>query len=250
MRRSTGLTLLELILVLAIVVIVVSLAVPRLLGVAGRQALQGAAAEIHNGLLDSRTRAMRTGQSHWLIYAPESPYYAVLADPMTEAEWARWEQVQAELQQRVSQLAMAREVRASTALGTAAVRTLPRDTRFIDSAAVSASLGAAGVVSGSFGNAPGVNASSGGTAGAASGGGMSGMGAGMPGGGTGVSPTPQLAFPAVRFGPDGSSDDGLIVIADLAGNQIPVVVRGLTGTAEVGELASSQQPYVGRGVRP
>lgn len=76
-RRVSGVTLLELILVMAVVIMIAAIALPAVYGSFDRQMLRKAAEQVRVDIAKTRNEAMRSGRIMVLQYAPGSRDYVV-----------------------------------------------------------------------------------------------------------------------------------------------------------------------------
>lgn len=78
LRRSrAAFTLMELVLVVAIVIVVAALATPSIQRTFSRQALQRGADRVRVAMGQARVRAIRTGEEHAVFYSPEGSWFNV-----------------------------------------------------------------------------------------------------------------------------------------------------------------------------
>ena len=82
-RNRKGLTLIEMVLVLVLMVVVFSLVVPRLTGSVSSRRLAYAADEVRSAWAKGRNLAMRSGETFQFLYLPESRVFTVVAAPTT-----------------------------------------------------------------------------------------------------------------------------------------------------------------------
>ncbi len=215
-----GLTLLELLLVLVLIAVVCSLTIPGMVGLAGRNELTSGAEQIRTAIVQARNNAMRTGQTRLLLYGPGAGRYAEVAEPLEPTDAVEWAVVQTFLRQADTSLGGQAEPPQLPPAGlrTGRVACLPRDVVFLDASRL---VNSAAPLTGLVTN---------------------------PSASTAAETSTVLEFPYLRFAPDGSSQDHLLVLSNLEGDQIPIVVRGLTGLSEVGALASPDRPYLTEGL--
>ena len=129
-RFRGGLTLVELLLVLVIMVIAAALVVPRLFNSQQRQTLRSAADQLNAVLLSTRQQSMVDGQQLFLLYEAGTPFFAVVPEPMDDTTRGEFEQVTSTLSQIASSYDPANEV-AGSLRGTTGIRKLPMGTRFL-----------------------------------------------------------------------------------------------------------------------
>lgn len=78
-----GVTLLEMVLVLALLAVVSSLIVPRMMGSVSSRRLSLAADEVRTAWAKGRTMAMRSGETHQFLFLPESRVYTLVVQTAT-----------------------------------------------------------------------------------------------------------------------------------------------------------------------
>ena len=216
-RSPFGLTLLELILVLVILVSLFALLIPRLTATASRRELRDAAGQLQASMMQARNRALRTGRPIVVVYQPQSPFYASV-DPVVSGladvgmENAAAAPVSGSLQavqSRMSQLASEGEdawaVRLSTSTEAAVpIRRLPRDVVFADPGRTERFVPNGGLTEDAM-----------------------------------AMPLPGLSLPGIVFYADGTADDGWVVLESLRGEDqlAAVIVRGLNAQLRVEELS-------------
>ena len=219
-NRRSGFTLLELTLVLALMVVLSAMIVPRLTSSAGSRRLGFAADQVRATWTKARNRAMLTGDTQQFLYRPGTRSFAVVAEPISQ-------DTEMAYQQAVSALASAttREDEDQFLAGATTdgfrVERLPFDVTFIDAA----SLGA--------------NTSLSGNAAAASTAYISAQANSTPGQSFGIA--------MLSFHPDGTTSTSTVWLANEDDEVIPVWLRGLTGIATVGEIVVSTTPGGRRG---
>jgi len=189
-----GLTLIELMLVLVIMVIAAALVVPRLSDAESRRALQTAADQLNGSLVSARQESLAAGQSMFVIYQTGTPLYAVVPEPIDEASRTEFDRVTTWLSQFADTYDPAQDA-GNTPEGTPGIRKLPLGTQFL--------TGESGVAQASDNS--GVQAE-------------------------------ILGLPFITFAPDGTTDDSVVELVNEDSDRIVIQLRGLTGTARVGEL--------------
>ncbi len=220
--RRTGLTLLELLLVLSIIVVVSALTIPRLTGSARRQELTNAAQRVRSTLTKTRNLAMREGEPAMFLFQPQSRVYASVLAASDPQSVAVFEQTQAMLMQMAS---VTEDAAMAGTTQNCGCQKLPMDVVFQQ-------IGIAGTATPALA-ANGGGAGAGNAGAAASQGTIGGSGASL---GSLLSPTDMAQVPSVVFYPDGTADEQVVMLKDLEGNQVVISVRGLTGGISVGEL--------------
>ena len=210
--RRPGFTLLELTLVLALVVVLSAIIVPRLTGSAASRRLGSAADQLRATWTKAHNRAMLTGDTQQFLYRPGTRSFVVVAEPISQDTEMRY-------QQAVSLLASSTTLKGEDQFVVNAttegfrVERLPFDVTFIDAA----SLGA--------------NTSLSGNAAAASTAYINAQANSTPGQSSGIA--------MLRFHPDGTTSTSTVWLANEDEKVIPVWLRGLTGIATVGEIVVS-----------
>lgn len=140
-HSRSGLTLLEMALVLALMVVVFSMVVPRLTGSVSSRRLVYAADEVRAAWGKGRNLAMRTGETFQFLYLPESRVFTIVQEPTTLESEAIYEQALSGLS--LSNMAPDEQEFQNSALELAqngiAVERLPTEISFLD-AATAASL--------------------------------------------------------------------------------------------------------------
>ncbi|MEM7313999.1 MAG: prepilin-type N-terminal cleavage/methylation domain-containing protein, partial [Planctomycetota bacterium] len=207
MRHSRcGLTLLEMLLVLAIIVIVGALALPRLTGSVRRQELTNAAIEVRGALTKARNLAMREGEPALLLYQPESRVYAIALGSADAQSLAAFQQTQAMLIQMATMTedTLNANVGDTGATGNCGCEKLPQDVTF-HMQGVTSAIGAGQGIGGS-----GTNQiqSQGNGAGGGNGGANPLTAASI------FSPSQMAQVPSMVFYPDGSADEGVVMLKD------------------------------------
>ncbi len=213
--RRPGFTLLELTLVLALLVMLSTIIVPRLTGSAASRRLGIAADQVRATWTKARNRAMLTGDTQQFLYRPGTRSFVVVVEPISQ-------DTEMAYQQAVSLLASAATLEeetpfaANTTTEGFQVERLPFDVTFIDAASFgdSESLGANASLTGNtraasttYINAQ-ANSASGQSAGIA----------------------------MLNFYPDGTTSTSTVWLANEDEEVIPIWLRGLTGIANVGEI--------------
>ena len=183
-------------LVLALLVVVFSMVVPRLMGTVSSRRLAYAADEVRAAFGKGRNTAMRSGETYQFLYLPESGVYTIVQQPTTLKSETAFDQA-------VSGLSLAGQVPneyqfQQTALEVAqdgiAIQRLPTPISFLD-AATAASL------------TPMAQAQD----------------------------QSSDSCACVTFNPDGSTSNSTVWLANEDGEAIPVLLRGMTGLSVVGE---------------
>ncbi len=128
--RRAGLTLIELLLVLVIMVLAAAWVFPRMFDAQGRHTLRTAGDQLEASLVDARHQAMAQGQSMLLVYHFGTPYYAVVPEPDDEPSRQNFNQV---IQSLTQMAAMLRPDREPVALpdGLPGMARLPSGTLFL-----------------------------------------------------------------------------------------------------------------------
>lgn len=206
-RTRFGLTLIELLLVLVIMVIAAALVVPRLSEAEGRRSLLTAADQLNGSLVSTRQQSLAAGQTMFLIYQAGTPLYAVVPEPIDDETRNQFDQVTTMLSQVAGSYDPATD-QGGLLEGTTGIRKLPVGTQFLS--------GVSGIAQAND---------------------MSGMQAEI------------LGMPYVAFAPDGTTDDAVLELVNEETDQIAIQLRGLTGTARVGELIPAGS-IVGGTVQP
>lgn len=98
-RERHGFSLMELLLVLAIMAIIAAMILPQLFGVQGRQSLRNAADQLNGAMVDARQQAMVSGQTMYMLFQFDSGMYAVVPEPIDQETTAQFEQVTSALSQ-------------------------------------------------------------------------------------------------------------------------------------------------------
>ena len=221
--RRVGFTLLELTLVLALVVILSTIIVPRLTGTAASRRLELAADQVRAIWTKAHNRAMLIGDTQQFLYRPGTRSFVVVTEPFSQDTDMIY-------QQAVSLLTSAATVEGEDQIVVNAmtagfrVERLPFDVTFSDAA----SLGA--------------NASRSGNTTAASTAYVSPPSSSTPG--------PSSGIAQLSFYPDGTTSTSVVWLANEDEEAIPVWLRGLTGIATVGEMVANTTADGGRGESP
>jgi Tfp pilus assembly protein FimT len=217
--KHSGLTLFELLLVLALTVILISLAGPYIATFRTAGRLKAAADQVRIGWTRTRNEAMRQGTPQAFVYQPQSRFYAIVPTTISGVDPMLLQSVGLQLQQAASADAMDQPV----SLDPIAVSTSTAAT----SSGVSSTQSATTATVQLQNIADEVYFASGGTTSSVA--------------TTGASST---AAPAVTgsdgglnmivFYPDGSADDAVVWLNNLDGQMVSIELRGLTGIATVG----------------
>ena len=195
-RHRSGLTLLEMMLVLSLMVMVYAMVSPRLAGTVAGRRLRYAAEEVRTAWAKGRTRAMRSGEIQKFLYLPASRNYLIVPasdTPEGEMTYELASTALAAMAGAIDDQQVQNQWDQLQAAGIAVGR-LPVAVTFLDQAL-----------------APAV-----------------GVSAVMP------SSSPD-GIGAVVFRPDGTSSNSVVWVTNENDEAIPVQVRGITGMATVGE---------------
>lgn len=224
--RRNALSLLEILLVLMLLAILFALTIPRLTGFTLRNELTSAAQQVQSTLTQARNEAMRSGIPMAVMYQPLSGLYGWATMPMDQATTQSFQTTQSILIQ--SAALEQTQLRAADLGGestTRNIKRLPGDVMFVDCSRQNAANDTRNVPS----------MASSGTANFPAGAGDT---------------TAAMALPAIVFQPDGTATDSLLVLSNVDGEQIAILVRGLTGVTKTSEVSSGQHPYVAGGYSP
>ena len=99
LRVPRGLTLLELLLVMVLLVVVSAMIVPQIRSVTTRRELTSGAEQVRSALTKAQNQAMRQGAQVVLLYLPETPFYARVPAPNDEESTMQFEATQSQLTQ-------------------------------------------------------------------------------------------------------------------------------------------------------
>ena len=213
--RRPGFTLLELTLVLALVVVLSAIIMPRLTGSAASHRLGLAAGQVRAIWTKARNRAMLTGDTQQFLYRPGTRSFVVVAEPISQ-------DTEMTYQQAVSLLASSTTLKDEDQFVVNAttegfrVERLPFDVTFIDAASLGNNTSLSG--NATAGSTAYINAQANSTPGQSSGNAM------------------------LSFQPDGTTSTSTVWLANEDEEVIPVWLRGLTGIATVGEIVVSTTP--------
>ncbi len=206
-NRRPGFTLLELTLVLALVVILSAIIMPRMTGSAASRRLGLAADQVRATWTKARNRAMLNGDTQQFLYRPGSRSFVVVAEPTNQVTDMVYQQATSLL---ASSTTLENENQSTANATTEGFRVerLPFDVTFIDAGSLggNASLGAMAASTTSV--TPQISSASGQSSGIA----------------------------MLSFYPDGTTSTSTVWLANEDEEVIPVWLRGLTGIATVGEI--------------
>ena len=206
-----GFTLLELLLVLALLVVMAGFSWPALRGPAANARLRDAARQLRANWAETRLDAMQQGTTFAWRYAPAKSRYA--RAPYTLPPWINEEDRGAELRSNQSPRA---EVRATV------IDRLPDDVSFAEPDLLD-SLHDAGFgsdVDRAGGDSPLLDDST--------------LSLG------GFDDWSQWSDP-ILFYPDGTTSDSIVILRDERGRSISIALRGITGTASLGRVQTDPQ---------
>ena len=202
-RRSRGITLLEMMIVLALLVIVAGLSMPAFVGTIRTQRLRSAAESVRTEWMRAHIQAMKTGRIHVYRFQNGDRGFEII--PWVAPDDALESSSMADAQPL--SIAMA------TASGTSASGVelddgpgLPEGVIFVggDSQADSRALSVEQAISGSAG-------------------------------------TDGQWGPPILFYPDGSASDAYVIVANDRQQAVRIELRGLTGLAKVGDIAALEE---------
>jgi len=203
-RERQAFTLLEIVLVLGVIAVIVAMTAPNMLRYIGEQQIREQAHEVRMAIVRGRIKAIDSGLTYQFRYEPDGQHYVILPLDLPEGS----------LEQSDSFQNTPLNAEPDEPVATESGR-MPEMCRFDAPRGINPATGVEQIVAGETLGQEWLSLLTGSDVADAQGTSWS---------------------PAIRFHPDGTTDNASLTILDEDGRMISIHLRGLTGTCSVGEL--------------